>query len=107
MDRKDFFTRHEIEVPTTWDAYRNMTEQVRKADANARGGVLHTDNPGVLEALSWQAGGQRFATEKDSHLAGNLGHLFSADGGVYARWLVTRASSPRATRGSRTSSAGT
>ncbi|MFJ3096451.1 ABC transporter substrate-binding protein [Streptomyces hydrogenans] len=66
MYRKDFFTRHKIEVPTTWDAYRNMTEQVRKADANARGGVLYTDNPGVLEALSWQAGGRWFATGKDS-----------------------------------------
>jgi multiple sugar transport system substrate-binding protein len=66
MYRKDFFTRHKINVPTTWDAYRNMTEQVKKADPAARGGVLYTDNPGLLEALSWQAGGQWFSTEKDS-----------------------------------------
>lgn len=66
MYRKDFFTRHKIDVPTTWDAYRNMTEQVKKADPAARGGVLYTDNPGLLSALSWQAGGQWFSTEKDS-----------------------------------------
>ncbi|MFC8898138.1 ABC transporter substrate-binding protein [Streptomyces cinereoruber] len=66
MYRKDFFTRHKIGVPTTWDAYRTMTEQVRKADPAARGGVLYTDNPGVLEALSWQAGGRWFSAGKDS-----------------------------------------
>ncbi|MFF5786126.1 ABC transporter substrate-binding protein [Streptomyces sp. NPDC012693] len=66
MYRKDFFARHRIDVPTTWDAYRNMTERVREADPAARGGVLYTDNPGLLSALSWQAGGRWFATEKDS-----------------------------------------
>lgn len=66
MYRKDFFTRHKITVPTTWDAYRNMTEQVKEADPSARGGVLYTDNPGLFTALAWQAGGQWFGTEKDS-----------------------------------------
>ncbi|MGW4780913.1 ABC transporter substrate-binding protein [Streptomyces filamentosus] len=66
MYRKDFFARHKIGVPTTWDAYRTMTEQVRKADANARGGVLYTNNPGQLTALAWQAGGQWFTTADDS-----------------------------------------
>ncbi|MCJ0875081.1 ABC transporter substrate-binding protein [Streptomyces sp. AP-93] len=66
MYRKDFFDQHKIDVPTTWDAYRNMTEQVKKADPAARGGVMYTDNPGVLEALSWQAGGKWFSTEQDS-----------------------------------------
>ncbi|MFE5794281.1 ABC transporter substrate-binding protein [Streptomyces sp. NPDC056503] len=66
MYRKDFFTRHKIEVPATWDAYRNMTRQVRKADPAARGGVLYTDNPGLLEALSWQAGGRWFSTGEDA-----------------------------------------
>ncbi|MFI5804961.1 ABC transporter substrate-binding protein [Streptomyces sp. NPDC051561] len=66
MYRKDFFARHKIGVPTTWDAYRTMTEKVKKADPAARGGVLHTDNPGLLTALSWQAGGQWFSAGKDS-----------------------------------------
>ncbi|ATL31185.1 ABC transporter substrate-binding protein [Streptomyces formicae] len=66
MYRKDFFSRHEIDVPTTWDAYRKMTEQVKKADPDARGGVLYTDNPGLLTALAWQAGGRWFGTGKDS-----------------------------------------
>ncbi|MCZ0982480.1 sugar ABC transporter substrate-binding protein [Streptomyces diastatochromogenes] len=66
MYRKDFFTAHEIAVPTTWAAYRNMTEQVRKADPEARGGVLFTDNPGLLTALAWQAGGRWFDAGQDS-----------------------------------------
>ncbi|MEU4279128.1 ABC transporter substrate-binding protein [Streptomyces tanashiensis] len=66
MYRKDFFTRHKIAVPTTWDAYRTMTEQVRKADPDARGGVLFTDNPGLLTALSWQAGAKWFDAGQDS-----------------------------------------
>ncbi|MFI7006342.1 ABC transporter substrate-binding protein [Streptomyces sp. NPDC050145] len=66
MYRKDFFTRHKIGVPATWDAYRTMTEQVRKADGDARGGVLYTNNPGQLAALAWQAGGRWFATDKDA-----------------------------------------
>ncbi|MFJ4856843.1 ABC transporter substrate-binding protein [Streptomyces sp. NPDC088730] len=64
--RNDFFKSHKISVPRTWDAYRNMTAQVRKADPKARGGVLYTDNPGLLTALAWQAGSQWFGTEKDS-----------------------------------------
>ncbi|WP_055700809.1 MULTISPECIES: ABC transporter substrate-binding protein [Streptomyces] len=66
MYRKDFFARHKIDVPTTWDAYRNMAEKVKKADPDARGGVLYTDNPGLLSAFAWQAGGQWFATGKDA-----------------------------------------
>lgn len=66
MYRKDFFTRHGITVPTTWDAYRTMTEQVKAADAEARGGVLYTDNPGLLTALAWQAGGRWFSAGEDS-----------------------------------------
>ncbi|MEV8590747.1 sugar ABC transporter substrate-binding protein [Streptomyces sp. NPDC051180] len=66
MYRKDFFARHGIAVPTTWGAYRTMTEQVRKADPDARGGVLYTDNPGLLTALAWQAGGRWFDTGQDS-----------------------------------------
>ncbi|MFB8079913.1 ABC transporter substrate-binding protein [Streptomyces sp. NPDC056013] len=66
MYRKDFFARHKISVPTTWNAYRDMAEQVRKADPGARGGVLFTDNPGLLTALAWQAGGQWFGAGKDA-----------------------------------------
>ncbi|MFE0649328.1 ABC transporter substrate-binding protein [Streptomyces sp. NPDC059534] len=68
--RKDFFTRHKIAVPTTWDSYRTMTEQVRTADPGARGGVLFTDNPGLLTAFAWQAGGQWFSAGKDSWKVG-------------------------------------
>ncbi|MEE1792250.1 extracellular solute-binding protein [Streptomyces sp. BE308] len=64
--RSDFFKSHGIDVPRTWDEYRSMTGQVKKADPKARGGVLNTDNPGLLTALAWQAGSQWFDTEKDS-----------------------------------------
>lgn len=64
--RNDFFKDHRIAVPKTWDAYRNMTAQVKRADPKARGGVLFTDNPGLLTALAWQAGAQWFGTRKDA-----------------------------------------
>ncbi|MFI1094925.1 ABC transporter substrate-binding protein [Streptomyces sp. NPDC020917] len=64
--RKDFFAAHGISVPRTWDAYKGMTSQVKQADPNARGGVLFTDNPGLLTALAWQAGARWFGTQKDS-----------------------------------------
>ncbi|MGW8887445.1 ABC transporter substrate-binding protein [Streptomyces sp. NPDC055749] len=64
--RDDFFKTNKIDVPKTWDEYRNMTGQVKKADPKARGGVLYTDNPGLLTALAWQAGGKWFGTEKDA-----------------------------------------
>ncbi|MCX4548558.1 extracellular solute-binding protein [Streptomyces sp. NBC_01387] len=64
--RKDFFKKHRIDVPTTWDAYRDMTVRVKKADPKARGGVLFTDNPGLLSALSWQAGSKWFSTQQDA-----------------------------------------
>ncbi|RFC70660.1 extracellular solute-binding protein [Streptomyces sp. AcE210] len=64
--RSDFFKTHKIDVPKTWAEYRNMTTRVKKADPKARGGVLYTDNPGLLSALTWQAGSQWFSTEKDA-----------------------------------------
>ncbi|MCX4647947.1 MULTISPECIES: ABC transporter substrate-binding protein [unclassified Streptomyces] len=64
--RNDFFKTHKIDVPKTWAEYRNMTERVKKADPKARGGVLYTDNPGLLSALTWQAGSQWFSTKKDA-----------------------------------------
>ncbi|WP_406135071.1 ABC transporter substrate-binding protein [Streptomyces sp. NBC_01089] len=64
--RKDFFKKNNIDVPKTWDEYRDMTVQVKKADSKARGGVMYTDNPGLLSALSWQAGARWFGTQKDA-----------------------------------------
>ncbi len=64
--RNDFFKANDIAVPKTWDEYRDMTVKVRTADPKARGGVLYTDNPGLLTALSWQAGAQWFSTDKDA-----------------------------------------
>ncbi|MFJ4680478.1 MULTISPECIES: ABC transporter substrate-binding protein [unclassified Kitasatospora] len=64
--RNDFFSAHRIAVPTTWDEYRTMAQQVKQADPDARGGVLFTDNPGLLTALAWQAGAHWFGIRGDS-----------------------------------------
>ncbi|WP_194922613.1 ABC transporter substrate-binding protein [Catenulispora pinisilvae] len=64
--RNDFFAAHKIAVPKTWDEYQTMTQQVKAADPMARGGVLFTDNPGLLTALAWQAGAQWFGTKGDA-----------------------------------------
>ena len=64
--RNDFFTKNKISVPTTWAQYQNMAVQVKKADPNARGGVLYTDNPGLLTGLAWQAGAKWFSTDNNA-----------------------------------------
>ncbi|GCD36875.1 sugar ABC transporter substrate-binding protein [Streptomyces chrestomyceticus JCM 4735] len=64
--RKDFFTRHKIEVPRTWDAFRAAAAAVKKADPKARIGTFFPDDPTTFEAMAWQAGAHWFATEGDS-----------------------------------------
>ncbi|WP_328468769.1 ABC transporter substrate-binding protein [Streptomyces sp. NBC_00448] len=64
--RKDFFADHKISVPTTWDQYRDMTQQVKKSDPKARGGVFYTDDPSLFTGLAWQAGARWFGTDKDA-----------------------------------------
>ncbi|MFH8403369.1 ABC transporter substrate-binding protein [Streptomyces sp. NPDC018019] len=64
--RKDFFTRHRIEVPHTWDDFRTAAAAVRKADPKARIGTFFPDDPTTFEAMVWQAGARWFATEGDS-----------------------------------------
>ncbi|MFI7444820.1 ABC transporter substrate-binding protein [Nonomuraea indica] len=64
--RKDLFDKHAIEVPKTWDDFRKAAEKVKKADGEARIATFFPDDPSVLAALSWQAGGRWFGTEGDA-----------------------------------------
>ncbi|MGW7556030.1 ABC transporter substrate-binding protein, partial [Streptomyces rimosus] len=64
--RKDFFTRHKIEVPRTWDDFRTAAAAARKADPKARIGTFFPDDPTTFEAMAWQAGARWFATQGDS-----------------------------------------
>ncbi|MFE0734078.1 ABC transporter substrate-binding protein [Streptomyces sp. NPDC058855] len=64
--RKDLFDRYKIPVPTTWDAFREAAEQVRKADPEARIATFFPDDPTTFEAMAWQAGAQWFKAENDT-----------------------------------------
>lgn len=83
MYRKDFYDQHKIALPTTWDQYKTVLQQVKKADPKARGGVFYTNNPGLLEAYSWQAGDRWFGTTGDSWKVGIDG---AKTGEVAAYW---------------------
>ncbi|MEV6036108.1 extracellular solute-binding protein [Nonomuraea sp. NPDC052116] len=64
--RKDFYDKHKLELPKSWDDYAKLLADVKKADAKARGGIFATADAGVLAALSWQAGGRWYGTEGQS-----------------------------------------
>lgn len=64
--RKDLFEKNKIEIPKTWDDFKAAAEKVKKADDKARIATFFPDDPSVLAALSWQAGGKWFGTEGDA-----------------------------------------
>ncbi|WP_285705726.1 sugar ABC transporter substrate-binding protein [Microtetraspora sp. NBRC 16547] len=64
--RKDLFEKNKIEVPKTWDDFRKAAEKVKKADPQARIGSFHPDDPNLLVAYAWQAGGKWFNSEGGS-----------------------------------------
>ncbi|MFI6733221.1 ABC transporter substrate-binding protein [Nonomuraea sp. NPDC050451] len=64
--REDFYDKHKLELPKTWDDYTKLLAEVKKADPRARGGIFATADAGVLAALSWQAGGRWYGTEGQS-----------------------------------------
>ncbi|MFI6533331.1 ABC transporter substrate-binding protein [Nonomuraea sp. NPDC050547] len=64
--RKDLFEKNKIEVPATWDEFKAAAVKVKKADGKARIATFFPDDPSVLAALAWQAGGKWFGTESDA-----------------------------------------
>ncbi|MEU6142907.1 sugar ABC transporter substrate-binding protein [Streptomyces sp. NPDC047081] len=68
--RTDLFKKYGIEVPRTWDEFRTAAEKVKKQDKSVRLASMPKNDPALLAALSWQAGGKWFATEGDAWKAG-------------------------------------
>ncbi|GLW05184.1 sugar ABC transporter substrate-binding protein [Microtetraspora sp. NBRC 13810] len=64
--RKDFYDKHKIEPPKTWDDFTKAMEAVKKADPEARGGVFQTGDPDALAAFAWQAGAKWYGTQGDA-----------------------------------------
>ncbi|WUQ09820.1 sugar ABC transporter substrate-binding protein [Streptomyces sp. NBC_00250] len=65
--RKDLFEKARItSPPKTWDEYRAAAQKLKKADPKARIGTFFPDDPGVFEAMSWQAGAQWFTAAGDT-----------------------------------------
>ncbi|RJL23312.1 extracellular solute-binding protein [Bailinhaonella thermotolerans] len=61
--RKDFFAKHKIDVPATWEEYREAAGKAKKADPRARAGVFWNNDASVLTGLAWQAGAKWFRAE--------------------------------------------
>ncbi len=64
--RKDLFEQYGVELPRTWDEFREAAEKVRKADKKARIGTFFPDDPTTFQAMAWQAGAQWFKAEDDT-----------------------------------------
>ncbi|MFJ7527185.1 ABC transporter substrate-binding protein [Streptomyces griseus] len=64
--RKDFFTEHSIEPPTTWDDFRDAAERVKKASPRTRIATFFPDDPTFFQAMAWQAGAQWFRAGTDA-----------------------------------------
>ncbi|GGX04354.1 ABC transporter substrate-binding protein [Streptomyces chryseus] len=64
--RKDLFKKYGVEVPRTWDEFREAAEKVKKADKKARIGTFFPDDPSTFQAMAWQAGARWFKTEGDT-----------------------------------------
>ncbi|MEU1408611.1 sugar ABC transporter substrate-binding protein [Streptomyces sp. NPDC005728] len=68
--RTDLFKKYGIDVPKTWDAFRSAAEKVRKQDKNVRLASFPKNDPALLAALAWQAGGKWFGTQGDAWKTG-------------------------------------
>ncbi|MGW7195386.1 ABC transporter substrate-binding protein [Streptomyces chryseus] len=64
--RKDLFKKYGVEVPRTWDEFREAAEKVKKADKKARIGTFFPDDPSTFQAMAWQAGARWFKAEGDT-----------------------------------------
>jgi multiple sugar transport system substrate-binding protein len=64
--RADLFEKWGIEVPATWEEYRQAAEQIREKDPKAYIGTFPPTNSAWFTALAWQAGAKWFGTEGDA-----------------------------------------
>ncbi|MFE1882871.1 ABC transporter substrate-binding protein [Streptomyces diastatochromogenes] len=68
--RTDLFKKYGIAVPKTWDEFRTAAEKVRKQDKKVRLASFPKNDPALLAALAWQAGGKWFGTRSDAWKTG-------------------------------------
>ncbi|MGW5636549.1 ABC transporter substrate-binding protein [Streptomyces sp. NPDC003832] len=64
--REDILREHRVDVPTTWDEYRDAARRLRRLDPRLRLGTLHPNAYNVLAAHAMQAGGQWFGIADDA-----------------------------------------
>ncbi|MFC8759912.1 ABC transporter substrate-binding protein [Streptomyces sp. NPDC057193] len=69
--RKDLFEKAGITTPPkTWAEYRADALKLKAANPKTRIGTFFPDDPSPLQAFSWQAGAQWFATSGDAWKVG-------------------------------------
>lgn len=56
--RADLFEQHDLEVPTTWEEYQAVGEQIQAIDPNLHIGPSIIGDPTAYAALAWQNGAQ-------------------------------------------------
>jgi multiple sugar transport system substrate-binding protein len=68
--RKDIFRKAGVQVPTTWDQFRNAAEKIKKSDPGVRIAGWGSDDPALLPALAWQAGAEWYGVKGDAWKVG-------------------------------------
>ena len=68
--RQDVLDAAGVQVPTTWDEFEAAARAVRASNPTAYIASYNPNEPAVVAALAWQAGGEWFGTEGDSWTVG-------------------------------------
>ncbi|UCM91195.1 ABC transporter substrate-binding protein [Streptomyces marincola] len=68
--RKDLFDEHGIDVPTTWEEFRDAAAAVREADPGARITTFPLNDGSFFAGMSWQAGDPWWRIEGDTWVVG-------------------------------------
>ncbi|MFF8726801.1 ABC transporter substrate-binding protein [Streptomyces sp. NPDC015171] len=68
--RTDLFKKYGITVPKTWAEFRRAAEKVEQRDTSVRLASIPKNDPALLAALAWQAGGKWFGTQGDAWRTG-------------------------------------
>ena len=68
--RQDVLDAAGVDVPKTWDEFEAAARAVRASNPSAYIASFNPNEPSVVAALAWQAGGEWFGTEGDSWTVG-------------------------------------
>ncbi|HEX8035393.1 MAG TPA: extracellular solute-binding protein [Ktedonobacterales bacterium] len=58
--RKDIFDKYNLQVPTTWDQFAQVAQQLHQADPSISMTTFEGTDGGWLQGLEWQAGSHPF-----------------------------------------------